>query len=210
MSIFTSRQGSLGLPMFQTKIFINFVTFFNFAHFARALFTFPQVYHILHLYYIEGWWREDSLGSRAPRATCHIPLEPSGPRDSRAPGAPRARARARREKLIFWPQIPTCGVSLEPGWPQDLARAPRARAKNFFSKNFFFFRKNIFLHLSGDIFGLRKFLKKKIFFDLKKISTKNFLDLDNFWKKKFFLEFKILISILHLSNVTAIIGRQHG
>ena len=55
----------------------------------------------------------DFRGSRAPRATYHIPLEPSGPRDSRAPGA--TRARARREKLIFWPQIPTCGVSLEPG-----------------------------------------------------------------------------------------------
>ena len=42
-----------------------------------------------------------SLGSRAPRATYYIPLEPSGPQDSREPGATRARARARarREKL---------------------------------------------------------------------------------------------------------------
>ena len=43
----------------------------------------------------------DFRGSRAPRATYYIPLEPSGPQDSREPGAPRActRARARREKL---------------------------------------------------------------------------------------------------------------
>ena len=34
---------------------------------------------------------------------------------TRARPAHLARARARREKLIFWPQIPTCGVSLEPG-----------------------------------------------------------------------------------------------
>ena len=85
-------------------------------------------------------------------------------------------------------------------------------------------------HLSGDIFGLRKFLTKKKFFGLKKFLTKKFFGLSifhtifrlkknfdekffglgQFLKKKKILEFKILISILHLSNVTAIIGRQHG
>ena len=65
-------------------------------------------------------------------------------------------------------------------------------------------------HLSGDIFGLKKFLKKKKIFQLKKNFDENFFGLGQFLKKKFFLEFKILISILHLSNVTAIIGRQHG
>ena len=55
-----------------------------------------------------------SRGSQAPRATCGVPLEPSGPRDSREPAGARAHS-ARREKLIFWPQIPTCGVLLEPG-----------------------------------------------------------------------------------------------
>ena len=84
--------------------------------------------------------------------------------------------------------------------------------KNFFSKKIifskkFFFCKNIFLHLSGDIFGLKKFLTKKIF-GLRKIFDEkffghcifsqlsgdtcqgSFLDLENFWRKKKFLDLK--------------------
>merc|ERR1711974_243058 len=77
-----------------------------------------------------------------------------------------ARARARREKLIFWPKYLLVGCRWNRG---DLrtSRAHPARAKKFFlEKKFFpqfFFCKNIFLHLSGDIFGLRKFLTKKFF-----------------------------------------------
>ena len=50
-----------------------------------------------HIYITLKDGKGDSLGSRAPRTTYYIPLEPSGPQDSRKPGAPRARAR--REKL---------------------------------------------------------------------------------------------------------------
>ena len=44
-----------------------------------------------HIYITLKDGEEDSLGSRAPRTTYYIPLEPSGPQDSRKPGAPRAR-----------------------------------------------------------------------------------------------------------------------
>ena len=48
-----------------------------------------------HIYITLKGGQGDSLGSRAPRTTYYIPLEPSGPRDSREPSAPRKRVSGR-------------------------------------------------------------------------------------------------------------------